>query len=165
VRCRARAALAALLLAGCATGGGPAPRVAPARDHAAALRAFTVMDLEAAVKLAVAGQDDAALMCYQFVLEEVRKAQAATRAAVGSDTPGPVSVIQKFRNGLHGPAESTSRTFFGRLDLHCASYRTSVEIDLLRGAMMGAAVAGGDVAALLPALKALAPVLGLTLPP
>ena len=154
--------LPALLLTGCATTA--AGRSARHADHVAALRAFTVADLSAAITLATDGQDDAALLCYQFVLAEVKKAQMYAPGPLGGDTPGPISVIQKFRNGLHGPAPSTSRTFFGRLDLHCASFRTSVEIDLVRGALAGASVAGGNVGALLPALRALAPVLGLTLP-
>jgi hypothetical protein len=155
----------ALGVTGCATPGAPTGPLTFRGDPVAALERFTVLDLEAAIRLAVAGEDDAAKLCYEYVLGEVRLLHA--RRAAGAPTSpvaGPVSVVQQFRNGIHGPTTSTSRSLLGKLDLHCAAYRTSVEIDLVRGAMLGAAVAGGDVAGLLPALKTMAPLLGINLP-
>lgn len=132
-----------------------------------ALATFSITDLEAAVKLAEAGQDDAALMCYSFVLDEVKAFQARPKAPAGGDTSGPISTIQKFRNGLHGAQSSTSQSFMGKLDLHCAAYRTSVEIDIAKGAALAGSVAasgGANASSLIPALKAIAPLLGLNIP-
>ena len=154
-------ALLALLLTGC---GAFMEAGVMRPDPREALRAFAVSDLREAVALAIEGEDDAALMCYQFLLEQVQALQARPAAGVRLDSAGPISSIQRFRNGLHGPQASQSRSFFGRLDLHCAAYRTSVEIDLVKGALAGAAAAGGNVGALRPALKALLPLLGVRLP-
>lgn len=150
-----------LFLTGCASLTGS---VDERPDPGDTLRALAIQDLGQALVLARQGEDDAAVMCYTFLLDQAMAAQAGPSVPFGSDTAGPISVIQKFRNGLHGPRTSQSRSFFGRLDLHCAAYRTSVEIDLVKGALAGAAAAGGNPGALRPALKALLPLLGVRVP-
>jgi hypothetical protein len=103
-------------------------------------------------------------MCYDYLLGEVKAIQARPKGMRARAFSGPVSAVQVVRNGIHGPSVSTSRSLLGKPNVYCAAYRTSLEIDIVRGAMLGAAVAGGDVGALLPALRTLAPLLGLSLP-
>ena len=132
-----------------------------------ALQDFTMADLDATVALAQQGQDESALMCMSFIRDEAKKLQAMPKGQQGNDVAGPLSALQKFRNGIHGAQSASSQNMLAQIDLHCAAYRDSVNIDIIKGsAMVGSVVGSGgaNIGSILPALKALAPLIGLNFP-
>lgn len=135
-------------LGGCASVPG-------SQDTVAALRAFAVRDLSTARDIAVAGGDKAGAQCLTYLAAKA-EALAAAPAPAGPppDLSLPISDLERLRVAIHAP--SVGASFLEDLDLHCAALRTSIEIDLVKGAMVGASIAGsGGATAPAAGLKAI----------
>ena len=138
-----RARLLGLILsvgvAGCASDG--------LADRLAALKEFTVADATTALEIATKGQDKAAMQCYPFILTKLVALEALQpRPLVPGQLPGLLTEFETVRVAIHGP-HALGEEFFADLDLHCAALRTSVEIDVAKGALLASSVAGSGGAA------------------
>jgi hypothetical protein len=139
-------------LTACATAGGTMA------DRLAALQEFTVADGQAALAVAVKGGDKAGAQCLSYLVPKIAAIQQP--AAPPTEWPGLLTQFETVRVAIHG--QDTGPALLEEIDLNCAALRTSIEIDVAKGALLGASVAGsggatapGAIAKILPILMRL----------
>lgn len=143
-----RVLVLALLLSGCASTG--------LADRLAALKEFTASDAKAALAIATKGGDKPAMQCLPYIITKVESLEAL-QPKDGGALPGLLSEFETLRVAIHG--SSLGEDFFADLDLYCAALRTSVEIDVAKGAVLGASVAGSGGASAPSVMAKVTPIL------
>lgn len=125
---------AAMLLAPVAACTAGSNGLTPPTDLRTSLSRITLTDLQNAEADAKANGDRLALMCYQYLAEQLPSAAAAGSAAIS----GPISGFQRLRDFGRALDQGVSQEF----QLNCAPLLSDARANLLKLGALGAGAAG-----------------------
>jgi hypothetical protein len=158
------ALVTALMFTGCASFGTVSvPKgIVTVESRIEMLKKFTAQDAQTALDHATAAQDKPAVQCLNYLVPKIKALAVAGETPAGTvQVPGALTVTEDVRIAIH--SNTAQDGFLADLDLNCAALRTSIEMDIARGAVLaaGASTGAGAVPAVLQTnallLKLLAP--------
>lgn len=141
--------LGLVFLTGCASTG--------LHDRLDTLKEFSSTDARKALTIMTLGGDKPGVQCFTYLVAKIDALQVPQIALPDDGPPGLLEVFARVRVAIHG--QNTGQDFLTDLDLHCAALRTSIEIDVAKGAVMGAKIAGSGGATAPSAIAKVMPML------